>query len=802
MPALFGNIGTVVNMAQAINGNALGNGAYASQLQAVDASGTSTLIASYNSQLASSASATLATTVLNNLFVTTAAGVPAANVTALTTALAQAFDAYPTAKGQVISNLTSLLGNLESDANWGPAARAFNNQAGANYAYSINVANSASGTPTSSSNFTLTTDVNTVSGGSGNETLIGVTVNAGTGSTLNVFDVINLGEGVDTFNLSMAGTAMVMTAANIPTLSGVDILNLNALTGATSLVGSLAPNLTTLNLGYAAASAVTITSASAALTTIGLGASTATANDLTFTTSTSGGSSASNTVTINTSGFNASTAGAANDGLLTFNGASASTDQGIENFIINATGSNAFESLISNENNAGLAALSRLTINGTGTLAIDTALVFDATNIATINASANSGGTDLGVGTNTLTYTGSSGNDILRFAATAFSSADTVDFGAGTADTLFLADTSIGASADATLNAAINAITTLDVLGISGAATLDASRITVNQFSLGAGNNVVLQSLTAADTVQVNAVTAGTINATAALGFNTVNLALNQNADAVAATGTLNVTGNSTINISSNSTGTVATANTIGAVTNSANAVFTLTGSQALTITSFSAVATAVNGSAMTGILTATGGNAASSLTGGSRNDVLTGGTVAGGDTLVGGAGNDTLATAAVTGTVSTSITGGLGADAISLLAAGAQTGKLTALQATAAESYATASQFDTVTFANMAQNGTHIVTLTTGILSSTVTGASSVVIGTTSVAANSFLAVGSVNATLTTTDQNFQIYQDSNGNGVIDATDLRVDFTDGGADDTMAITIVGGKITVTSTAP
>jgi hypothetical protein len=60
-------------------------------------------------------------------------------------------------------------------------------------------------------------------------------------------------------------------------------------------------------------------------------------------------------------------------------------------------------------------------------------------------------------------------------------------------------------------------------------------------------------------------------------------------------------------------------------------------------------------------------------------------------------------------------------------------------------------------------------------------------------------LAVGSASATLTTTDQNFQIYQDSNSNGIIDATDLRVDFTDA-ATDTTAITLVGSQIVVVHT--
>jgi hypothetical protein len=612
-----------------------------------------------------------------------------------------------------------------------------------------------------------------------------------------------MGAGIDTLNLNMAGTAMLMTSSNTPTLGGVEIINFAALTGTNSFVASLAPVLTTLNVAYGSGTtAYTVTAASAALTTLGFGASTGNDSDVTLTYATSGSSSATDTVTLNLGGVNAS--GVANEAVYAFNGAAAGTDQGIENFVINTTGTNSLETFTSLEVAAGASALKSVTASGTGTFSVINALVFDSTNLGTINLTGNTGATDLGVGNITLTYTGGSGSDILRFGtAGTFSSADTVSFGTGTADTLFLADTSIGQVGDTTLNAAINAITSLDVLGISGAATVDMSRLTVNALSLGAGANTVLVNMEAADSAQVNAVTTGTINATATLGFNTINLALNQNSDAVAATGTLNVTGNSTINISSNSTGTAATANTIGAVTNSAGANFVLTGSQALTITSFSGVATAVNGSAMTGILTATGGNAASALTGGSKADVLTGATVAGGDTLVGGAGNDTLNTAAITGTTVTSISGGLGADAINLLKVGVHTGALVTLRATAAESFATASQFDTVTFADAAQLSTNIVTLVTGQLSSTIVGIaqSALAIGSTAVVAGSYLAAGSTNGTLTASSQNFQIYQDSNSNGIIDSTDLRVDFTKTLLD-TLTIDLVGGQVVVTATGP
>jgi hypothetical protein len=53
--------------------------------------------------------------------------------------------------------------------------------------------------------------------------------------------------------------------------------------------------------------------------------------------------------------------------------------------------------------------------------------------------------------------------------------------------------------------------------------------------------------------------------------------------------------------------------------------------------------------------------------------------------------------------------------------------------------------------------------------------------------------------AALGATNQNETIYQDSNSNGIIDATDLRVDFAIT-ATDTLAVSIVGNKLVVTQT--
>lgn len=651
---------------------------------------------------------------------------------------------------------------------------------------------------------TLTTGVDTVPNDGANQIVFGTTVNAGTGTTLNVFDTFNTGSGTDTLNLNMASTAMAMSGANIPVLNSVEIINLSNLNGTTSLVASLAADMTTFSASNAVtgnANLVTLTEVGANAKTFSYSNITGTGSNIAITTAAGVNGGTADAYTINLAGVQAgpTTANATDSADIAILGAAAGF--GVESLTIN-TASNSQIGALTVYSTGTTASLNTLILNGAGQLTVFGTTQTLATGTVTINASGSTGGVDIGVGANTLVFTGGTANDILRItAAGAFTAADTVNFGTGTADTLFLADTSIGQSGDTVLNAAINAIASLDVLGVSANATVDMSRINVNNLSLGAGANTRLINLLASDNVLVNGVTTGTIDATAALGFNTVNLALNQDAFGVAATGTLNVTGNSSINISSNSTGSATTANTIGAVTNSANAVFTLTGSQALTITSFSAVATAVNGSAMTGILTATGGNAASALTGGSRADVLTGATVAGGDSLVGGAGNDTLNTAVITtGLVTTSVTGGLGADAINIRKVSVDVGALVTVRATAAESFATTGQFDTVTYSDKGALGTVITTLVTGQLSSTIVGIaqSALQIGSTAVVAGSFLAAGSTNGTLTATDQNFQIYQDSNANGIIDSTDLRVDFTNA-AVDTMSVELVGGQVVVTS---
>ena len=613
---------------------------------------------------------------------------------------------------------------------------------------------------------------------------------------MNIFDVINLGAGTsDALNL-ITSAATALSAGNTPTLNGIEIINLNSLSGNSSLVSTVAPQLTSLNLAsYAAASAMTVTVASAAMNTYGISNSTFDVSDLTVTYA-AGATAGAESVTLNLNAVDATAdADVADDALITFNGDVAGTTNGIETFVVNATGTNNLESLISNEVAAGNTALSAVTVNGSGSLRVDTALVFDATNIGTINASGNSGGVNLGVGTINLTYTGGTGNDVLRFTTAGdLNSNDVINMGTGT-DTIVLADTSISSTTTA-LNTAIVA-TGAEIIGFSAAATsVDMSAVAATQVaSYQTGNgNLTFTKLLAADTVIITqGVSADAdVIVTGQLGFTTANVTLQGSATAGVSMDDLTATDLATVQI--NSAGGSAAVNTLNNLVLSTNAVVTVTGTQGLTVTNALAnAAVVINGTAMTGVLTVTAGTTASSLVGGSGRDVLTGGT--GADTIVGGAGNDTINSGVDVANANTVI-GGLGADTINLqndTTAAATYG----VSATSLESYATTGQFDTVNNAAIADTDSSVITLTTGLLNATVTGAASVNIGVTTVTAGSFLAVGSTNGTLTATSQNFQIYQDSDSDGIIEASDLRVDFNKTG-NDTLAITVVGSKIVVT----
>lgn len=564
------------------------------------------------------------------------------------------------------------------------------------------------------------------------------------------------------------------------------------------MTASVAPDLTTLGISNSiTASTMAVASASANLQTFNVNNTTTNGSDLTVTYATGAMGGAADAVTLNVANMNGATNDAANSA--DFGLVGAATGFGVETININsATAGSATGSRLGtlSSTNGAASVLSTVNVAGAGNLRVWNILDFqNTTNAGTVNASTMTGGLDLLVGTDDITYTGGAGADTLRFnAAGDLNANDVITMGSGT-DTIVLADTAVN-STTTVLNTAITA-TGAEVIGFSAAATVDMSAVAATSVaSYQTGNTtLVFTKLLAADTVIVTQPVAATADLTISgqLGFTTANLTLAGTSTGSVSIDVVTAQNLATLNIASN--GTATAVNTLGSLVLSDNAVVTLTGTQGLTITAALAnTAVVINGSALTKALTVTAGTSASSLVGGSGDDVLTGGT--GADTFVGGAGTDTINTGA-DGAVTTVITGGTGADAINLQHVAANNA-VTTMNVTAAESYATAGQFDTVTFSDNGNVNTNTVTLTTGVLNATVTAATSVTIGTTAVAAGSFLMVGAA-AALGATNQNESIYQDSNSNGIIDATDLRVDFAIT-ATDTLAVSIVGNKLVVTQT--
>ena len=142
--AVVSNSTLVVQLFQALYGQAPGNALYTSYLAQANASQigfANTLLANF----ASTSDAALAKQVLDNVRITATTVSAAGSYTALLNAVSQIFTSYgPSARGQVILNLTGLLGGLASDATFGVAAAAFNSQTTANLTYATNAANSVS----------------------------------------------------------------------------------------------------------------------------------------------------------------------------------------------------------------------------------------------------------------------------------------------------------------------------------------------------------------------------------------------------------------------------------------------------------------------------------------------------------------------------------------------------------------------------------------------------------------------------------------------------------------------------------
>ncbi len=144
MPSqLSGASAVAIQVYQALYGKAPSNALLASYTaqasanpQVTSAVASSAFASDQASGFQSVSDANLALQVLNNVNITAATVTAPGSYTTLLSALTQAFTGFgPSARGQIILNVTNLLAKLEGDATYGVAATGFNNQAYADFVY-------------------------------------------------------------------------------------------------------------------------------------------------------------------------------------------------------------------------------------------------------------------------------------------------------------------------------------------------------------------------------------------------------------------------------------------------------------------------------------------------------------------------------------------------------------------------------------------------------------------------------------------------------------------------------------------
>ena len=557
--------------------------------------------------------------------------------------------------------------------------------------------------------FTLTTGVDNLTGGAGNDTfngLAGATAAAVT-DTLGAADIINGGAGIDTLNITTTATnTNVLMGAQI---TGIEVLNIRATAGTASVDASNLAGLTNVNAA-AGVGAVTVTNLAtgAAIGVVGngtvlngattFGYKTATdAAIINVSGGTTGGNISSSTVAPTTGTINV-LSGKNTVGTVDFG-----TSTAVTSLTVNATGSLAATLATDYAATAALTvAGSAANVAATATAAADTAVNLGAVvgvGFKTIDASGlTAGGLTIGVGTATTSFKGGAGNDIVTTAAVAATAAGAIDAGAGANDILV-----VGAITDLNSKAKADVFTGFDTLRTlsSGAAanSQDMGFITgstITAIEIDAGTSTVLSNVTAAQagaiTVREDQATALTLTLKDATGTtDVVNMTLKDKAAIGATKGDVDVVGLSivgveTLNLTSNGLGNDLTvAGSLNSLTFGVNGADKLTAinvagdsSLDLTLTNTSKAVTVASTQTGTAALKISGTVAKGSVIGATANadTIATSGAIVGttGDfaTYNAGAGADTITTtlAAINNTSaangSLKIDGGDGIDTLS----------------------------------------------------------------------------------------------------------------------------------------
>lgn len=717
---IFGNPATVLQVLEAFFGVAPSNAVYTDNLAFLSSNGDFVYSNAIANNFSGVSNGVLANRVLTNLGITTATINPTA-YSALLSALSEAYAAFPTARGQVTLNLTTILTTLEGNSTYGSVASVFNDVITASATYSSNPANTQSAdiqAPTGNTRtFTTTDQVDTFAGGVGSDTF------RSTAGNLQAFDTLNGGAGTDTLNFldnAPVFDAQFQNVSQIETLTAVNNLTLGALASAAGInsvvLGGIQQNIDLTGFATALGLTGTVTAESVTLDLRDAGA-----KSLNL-----AGGTAVDTVTIN---------GAFNDVRVTF--VSAEVGNGNTNDISNAAPQDALLAVRLQQENglgnlatdpvhrlddegtrllgatfdvrdltsgiargrfgevvlgtAGAETLSSIAAPGTSVYinagagndtltgtSSDDFLVGgtgdDAINAGTGNDSvlAGAGNDTVQAGSGVVSVSGGDGNDTVRIASLtanlAAGTSDTVDGGAGI-DTLVAtaADlVAIGAPvapAVATITGFENLTVTTALSGDLNVANIQAGIETVNLNGLtGAARAVTLES----GTRTINLQAANTQQLSVASTGTRTDDRININNDAgnvnVFSNQILAITGTETVVL--NGTSNTAVTQTLSAVNGSASATqLVLTGSNTFEIGAITALSVDASGLTGGGVLSQTAAAVGvTSITGSNTNagDVLRGQASAS-TTIQGGAGNDTI----FGGSARDSIVAGTGDDVI-----------------------------------------------------------------------------------------------------------------------------------------
>lgn len=522
---------------------------------------------------------------------------------------------------------------------------------------------------------TLTTGADNITGTSGNDTVSGVSSATAGESTLNLADVVDGGAGTDTLKLIVSG-AVNMAASEIKNVENFEIKDLTGgnthsfanVTGeAQVLVVSSTGATTVTNLDKAAVGVKDITGAAANQTFTFKDSAFASTGKLDVVVSNAGNkvTGAAQTITIGT----ASAGTGAADGVN-----------------IAATGSNNIILSGTAANNIGSAAgIKTLTVTGSGSVTVGATSALAAaagagasslaSNLTTVDASANTGGLTINLNKTTVKVTGGSGADKITVDGAMTSGAqfnlgagdDQLLKGAGSLDANVVVDA--GAGTDIIDNGLITVANggifkNFEKIGLSTAGTTDIDLLTGSTITGLVVNTadvagVTVQNVATNSTIEVTAVDAnqtGTLTAAvkgaAASTTDVMNISFNGAAQAATpaayniAGGTMTLANVETINVASG--GADNTWNQLALTADKVKAI-NITGAKNLDLTFVGVNGTnpvagqggavsSIDGSAATGKLNI-------SLTNVTYDDKV-------GITVKGGTGNDTITTNASSATL------------------------------------------------------------------------------------------------------------------------------------------------------